>query len=153
MELAAPKRREGGVDGLAAEVVAEGLAAVVVDEQPGSQALVDGGAVAVAHDQEEGGARVVAEDGGGVEGVAGGAAEGHGAAEDQVAHRLGELAGRGGQRLHQEEGVAAGAGVQRLDVDVPVVHEGADGVDRQRGASARRVTQGPTSEAVARRIG
>ena len=133
VELAPPQRGHGLLDGLAGEVVAEGLHASVVDEQPGVGALVDGIGVAVGHGLDQGQVGVAAEHGGRVEGVARGARQGRGAGEDDVAHRHGERAGLGGDRLDEEEGVAAGGGVQRHGVDRPVAHQAAHGVDGERG--------------------
>ena len=132
VELASPQRGHRLFDGLAGEVVAEGLHPAVVDEQPGVDAVVEGRGVAVGDGLDQGHLGMAAEHSGGVEGVARGARQGRGPGEDDVAHRHGEGAGLDGDRLDEEERVAAGGVVQGHRVDRPVAHQAAHRVHRER---------------------
>ena len=153
MQLAAPQGGHGLVDGLAAQVVAERLAPVDVHEQPGSQALVHGGGVAVADGLEQLGGDRPAEHGRGVEGVAGGAAERDRAGEHDLADGGGHGARLGVEHLHEEERVAARAGVQRGDVERPVAHQRARPPRRTAAAGAPGSRAAPPAIPRARRIG
>ena len=153
MQLPAPQWGHRVLDGLAYQVVAEGLEASIVDEQPGMKALVEGAGFAVGHRLHQHRLGMTAEDGGGVEGVPGGAGEWRGSCEHDISHRDGKRSRFGSERLDEEEGIAAGGGVEPGGVEEPVADQGPHGVDGQRWDLDPGDVRLPTRAPMARRMG
>ena len=161
VELAAPQRREPVLDRAPREVVAERQRLAVQAQQPGVDALVDRGRVAhgLATSHSSAGPGI---DGGQLDDRARRVADQRHPERDRVAHaRRHAAAVRRGQRLGDEERVAARDGVQVGGIAAGPLRELGDGVGRQRRAArsaaapraaARRARAGPRAAARPRQV-